>query len=329
MSDTLLQPDAFRQAVPTLPTRLPGEMWAITTCFNPAGYRNKYDHLCRFSARVRSQGLKLLVVELALRGQPFTVSEHDVDRVIRLSCDTVLWHKERLLNIAVSALPRDCDKVAWLDADILFENPNWVSETAELLQQYVIVQPFQHYYLLSRDKLGVPSQTDGLEELPSLAFARLRKDRSYEARALPGGAWAARRSVIEKHGFYDRFILGGGDAAMAWAMYGLGKEWPGAWAWFHVVLPGKLMQDLESWSDSFYGDVQGSVYFTPGRVFHLWHGDRKQRRYVLRFLSLRKADFNPATDIALDENQCWRWNSDKPELHREVEEYFRARREEG
>ena len=318
-------------SVPVRPVKLPGEMWAITVCFNPAGYKNKYDHFQRFSARVRAQGVRLLAVELSIRGQPFALPDGAADRVIRLSSDTVLWHKERLLNIAVSSLPKDCDKVTWVDADLLFENPDWFRETAELLERYVVVQPFRDYYFLSKDVLDVPSEEElaSAEQLPSLAFARLLKDRTSEARALPGGAWATRRSLIEKHGFYDRFILGGGDAAMAWAMYGLSRDWPGAWGWFNVVLPEGLMQDMSAWSDAFHSDVQSSVYFTPGRVFHLWHGDRKQRRYVLRFLALRNAAFDPATDIALDENQCWRWNSDKPTLHLEVEEYFRARKEEG
>jgi hypothetical protein len=326
-------PEEFRRTIPTLPARLPGEMWAITACFNPAGYKNKYDHLERFSAAVRAQGLKLLVVELAIRGQPFAVPDATADRVIRLSSDTVLWHKERLLNIAVSALPADCDKVAWVDADLLFENANWVAETCDLLERYMVVQPFSDYCFLAKGVLPAPfgpdQQLTGSESLPSLAFARLVNDLSREAHALPGGAWTARRWLIEKHGLYDRFILGGGDAAMAWAMYGLATEWQGAWGWFNVVMPGELMHDLGNWSDGFHRDVQGSVYFTPGRVFHLWHGDRKQRRYVLRFLTLRKAGFDPATDLALDGNRCWRWNSDKPGLHREVEEYFRARKEEG
>jgi hypothetical protein len=304
-------------------------MWAITVCFNPAGYKNKYDHFQRFSTRVRAQGAKLLAVELAIRGQPFSLTNDVADRIVRLSSDTVLWHKERLLNVAITALPNECDKVTWLDADLLFDNPDWISETCALLERYPVVQPFQYYIPMPREVLTVPEDPSAMEIMPSFAFARLTNDLAYEARGLSGGAWAARRSLIEKHGFYDRFVLGGGDAAMAWSMYGLGEQWPGAWGWFKIVLPDKLIQDLAGWSEAFYRDVQGSVFFTRGNVFHLWHGDRKRRRYVLRFVALRRAEFDPLADIALDENQCWRWNSDKPALHKDVEDYFWARKEEG
>ena len=306
---------------------LPGEMWGITTCFNPAGYDNKYDHLRRFSAAIRTQGLKLLVVELALRGQEFRLADDVADKVIRITSDTVLWHKERLLNLAIQALPAECDKVAWVDADLLFENANWVSETSELLERYVMVQPYQHYCLLPRDVVTLPGP-EGVPEFPGLAFARTTGDAAYVATALPGGAWAARRSLLERHGIYDRFVLGGGDAALGWAMYGDTEKWLSE-GWFSVLLAKEVAGDLREWSAAFYEDVKGSVSYTPGRIFHLWHGDMKQRRYVLRFMILRDAGFDPAKDIALDSQGCWRWSSDKPELHRKVEDYFRARKEEG
>ena len=39
--------------------------------------------------------------------------------------------------------------------------------------------------------------------------------------------------------------------------------------------------------------------------------------------------FDPQADIALAESGCWRWSSDKPELHRAVAEFFVKRREDG
>ena len=115
---------------------------------------------------------------------------------------------------------------------------------------------------------------------------------------------------------------------MNWAMFRDTDAWPGR-GWSTVLLSPALEKDLRNWSSGFHVDVQGSVYFAPGRVFHLWHGDKKNRRYLLRSVVLRETDFDPAADITLDDAQCWRWSSNKPELHRKVEEYFRSRKEEG
>jgi hypothetical protein len=307
---------------------LPGEIWGITTCFNPAGYKNKYEHMRRFATAIRGQGLKLLVVELALCGQPFGVEEAIADKVIRLTSDTVLWHKERLLNIAVAALPQECDKVVWVDADLLFENPEWIRKTASLLERFMAVQPFQFYCPMAQGIFEPPYNPDGISQIPGLAYARQSRDETIIATALPGGVWAARRSLLEKHGIYDRFILGGGDAAAGWAFYGLTDTWLSD-GWFRHLLPEPLANDLRQWSKALFADVQGTVTFVPGRVFHLWHGDSNRRRYVMRFAILAETRFDPVTDIAFDEQQCWSWNSQKPELHRKVAEYFRSRREEG
>jgi hypothetical protein len=260
------------------------------------------------------------------------LQDHVADCIIRLKSDTVLWHKERLLNIALSALPESCDKVAWLDADLLFENSDWVSETAELLDHYNVVQPFQFACWLPQDIQEIPSGESvdcaRVEVQPASAYAQLISSDPSAIVGHPGFAWVARRSLLARHGFYDRCILGGGDAAMSWAMFRSQDIWPGP-GWSAALLSSELERDLRGWSSAFNGDVQGSVYFTPGRAFHLWHGDKKNRRYLLRSVMLREANFDPAADISLDAAQCWCWSSQKPELHRKVEEYFRSRKEEG
>src|ERR1700753_3038699 len=99
-----------------------GDIWGVTAYFNPAAYSNKQVHLRIFSERVRRQGLKLLIIELAFGNALHVVDERLADRVIRVRSNSVLWQKERLLNIALKQLPPECDKVVWLDADILFQN---------------------------------------------------------------------------------------------------------------------------------------------------------------------------------------------------------------
>jgi hypothetical protein len=75
-----------------------------------------------------------VVVELAFGDAPFELRPEDGDRVIQLRASAVLWQKERLLSIAREHLPPECDKVVWLDADVLFENDGWVARTSELLE---------------------------------------------------------------------------------------------------------------------------------------------------------------------------------------------------
>ena len=62
---------------------------------------------------------------------------------------------------------------------------------------------------------------------------------------------------------------------------------------------------------------------------HLWHGDVRDRAFGARDEGLARFGFDPGADIAVDAHGCWRWSSDKPDLHRYVRDYFAARAEDG
>jgi hypothetical protein len=333
LKDARLDREALFSRTPRQSVELEGELWGITTCFNPAGYSNKLSHFRLFSERVRAQGLKLLLVELTFGDQPYSIEEDLADRIVRLRSDTVLWHKERLLNIAAEQLPDTCDKVAWLDADILFENDGWVEETSRLLEEYLVVQPFDVAWKLPPGCQGRPNSpiTPGLEPdgeiIYGAAYAQVYMPGRTIMNGQPGFAWAARRSLVRTHGLYDRFIVGGGDAIIASAMFGY-SELQSTETLLATVCSQAQVFDVLDWAKRFYSDVKGSVYYVKGLVLHLWHGSSSNRRYTERLTILKEANFNPHRDISLDSNHCWRWSSEKPELHRQVKQYFLDRKEE-
>lgn len=324
--------EALLRRIPRQPARLTGELWCITTYFNPAGYSNKVDNLRLFAEGLRKQGAKLLIVELAFGEAPYVLGEDLADRVVRVRSNCVMWQKERLLNIAVEELPDICDKVAWIDADMLFENGGWMEETNELLQEYVVVQPFHRAWYLPRDYQEFPASSSALDAHPGVgtlygaAYNRVHNPGETMITGAPGHAWAARRSLLKVHGFYDRSIMGGGDAVATIAMFGYIELEP-----IRIALAAcktqRHMADIQKWMERFYADVKGSVFYAQQSVFHLWHGERENRQFNTRATILQDADFDPQADISLDGNRCWQWSSEKPELHRRVREYFWNRKE--
>lgn len=314
------------------PCQLNGELWGIATFFNPASYTNKLEHLRSFSDAVRRQGLKLLIIELAFGDSPHVVDSHLADRLIQVRSDCVLWQKERLLNLALAHLPRTCDKVAWLDCDILFENGNWVAACSKLLCEYLVVQLYDQSWRLPP---GASSRSDvdlgengAARNRPGLVLAQLNGDPEAMISAEYGLAWAARRSLMSTHQFYDRFIVGGGDMVMCWAMYHELDRWPKQ-ALLRALCSGAQIQDLSRWTRAFHAGVNLSVYYVDGCVLHLWHGRPENRRYLERYRILKEADFDPDVDIEIDHGGCWRWSTDKPKLHRGVRDYFWSRKEQG
>ncbi len=61
------------------------------------------------------------------------------------------------------------------------------------------------------------------------------------------------------------------------------------------------------------------------KVMH--HGSWTNRGYWLRQDILARTNFDPAIDLRVNEDGCWEWASDKPELHSWVARYFKSRNE--
>jgi hypothetical protein len=315
-----------------------GELWGITTYFNPINYSNKIVNLKRFANRVRQQGVKLLIVDLAFGNLEHEVDANLADKVIKVRSRTVLWQRERLFNIAVDELPARCDKVVWLDADIIFSNEKWVSETINLLERFVVVQPFRKAWCLNRQCTEKVPLIDPVSSLISewedssersgngVAYSYCQNPSDQRPCGHSGFAWAFRRNVLDACGFYDRLILGGNDTIISAAILGISRSEAfqkyGMQAFSHAQF-----MDAVQWMERFSDMVQSSVSFTEGSVYHLWHGELKNRRYGGRQKILRDANFDPLTDIALDEERVWRWNTPKTALHNSVRDYFVERKE--
>jgi hypothetical protein len=308
----------------------PSGLWSITGYFNPLCYRRR---LANYRLFRRQLTVPLVAVELSF-GADFELREGDADILIQLRGADVMWQKERLLNIAVAALPPACRKVVWLDCDLIFARPDWHREAAELLDRFSLIQCFGRVHHLHRDttpqEIGrarplfsqpslVAAIAAGQPARRCLATATARREGACSA----GLAWGARRDLLAKHGLFDACTIGGGDTAFACAAYGA----------FEEVVRLHAMNDWQRdfyhrWAEPFSRAV-GGVSLVHGDVFHLWHGSMSDRRPRERHEGLRPFQFNPMEDIALAATGCWRWNTPKPAMHRYVRDYFAGRKEDG
>jgi len=75
--------------------------------------------------------------------------------------------------------------------------------------------------------------------------------------------------------------------------------------------------------------VRADVGCLDGEIFHLWHGGIQGRRTRERHKGLQQFKFDPYSDIAIDMNGCWRWSTQKQNMHDYIRGYFAVRREDG
>ena len=305
-------------------------LWAITCYFNPGSYRRRLQNYLSFR---RHLSVPLVAVELAYRDD-IELPPDAADVLIRLRAKDVLWQKERLLNLALAKLPQHCDSVAWLDCDIVFERDDWADGALRALERHPMLQPFRHVYEPAADAW------DGSARLPRdaplgnslmhmlsqgvVAPEVLRGNMRLQHRMNSGLAWVARRELLDRDGFYDACVLGSGNRAMACAALGAPDH-----AIAYIGMTSAWTDHYRAWATRHSRSVGANIGCTDGAVIHLWHGHLAHRRYQERHRGFSAFDYNPAEDIALGRNGCWRWNSQKPAMHAYVADYFLSRREDG
>jgi len=309
------------------------DIWGITTFFNPANYKSKKENYNIFRKSSKRQGLRLIAIELKFDDYPFELKKNDAEIVIQIRTQerNILWQKEALLNIGLKKLPNECKKVIWIDCDIVFQNEKWVKKTSELLEKYKVVQPFSYCVKLSKGIASVENIDNlefGLEEMKKIhgivfGFYTF-KDFSfneYIKHGHVGFVWAIRRDIIEKNGFYDHAISGSGDLIMSSAFLNLKPDY------FKKNFPIKMVRHFEKWVKKISNYVKGETYYVDGFVYHLWHGDTKNRYYDNRHEILFCNNFDPNFDIVKNENNIWEWSNNKRKLKSSIKKYFWLRRE--
>ena len=306
------------------------DLWAITCYFNPMRYQRRLQNYLAFR---RHLTVPLVAVDLAYHDD-FELPQDAADILVRLRAKDVLWQKERLLNVALAHLPPDCDSVAWLDCDVVFEREDWAERALRGLERYPMLQPFRRVYEPAADgwdeRIRLPPDSQlgySLGHMLSLGIptAELLQGGARIRRGVQSGlAWVARRELLDREGFYDACVMGSGDRAMLCAALGAQANMIA-----YVQMTPAWAEHYKAWSAGLFRSVRADIGCTDGIVIHLWHGDLKHRRYTERHHGFSTFDYNPVTDIALDEHSVWRWNSQKPEMHSYVADYFGSRREDG
>ena len=304
------------------------DLWSITSYFNPTQSVNRRNNYHTFRSRL---DVPLVTVELAF-DQPFELRAGDAHILIQVRGESVMWQKERLLNIALQHIPGQISNIAWLDCDVILENVNWPEEACSALQLSKIIQLFDESLELSNEPLptdlaSAKAQSSGTGLVSTMktrsdAAEILKIQHKQVIRPRPGLAWAARRSLLSNHGFYDAFIIGGADSAMARAAFG----------WLDDVIKRARLNARQEkhyleWAIPFHDAIQGNVQNIRGKLYHLWHGDFDNRQYLHRFVNLAAFDFDPEKDIAISNKGPWTWASHKPALHSYLKSYFESRNE--
>ena len=292
-------------------------LYAVTCIFNPKGYHSRPALYFAFEKYMKSHpNVRLYTIELAFGDEPFHVTTAGNPYHIQMRTENALWYKENLLNIAINALPPEAKKVMWVDADIEFDNKNWVRDTLKALDNTPVVQVFETYQRLGPD--GFPEG----KKVTGFAKRYLRGAINADNVGATGLVWAATREVLQQlGGLIDWRIIGAGDRHMALALIGRSTTDHTS---DHVHVDNCL---YSTWMARAEKHVQRRIGYVPGNVRHFYHGVIKNRGYATRWQILTRHGYDPVTDLHYREDGLLYLTPNKPDLAREIDAYFDTRKE--
>ena len=311
-------------------------MLAITSYYNPLRGPLRLSNYKTFR---RHLGTPLLTVEWAQHGQ-FELGPQDAEHLIQVDSGDLLWQKERLLNIGIQkARGLGVDKVAMLDSDIVFANPNWHREVAQKLDSCSFIQCFDVAdYLASWDYLAlahgqfadlpVERSTRALfgcvargESLHHDGAEAYLNEPLIKLRGNPGLATANHLDKAKQCTHYEGNIVGGGDLAMLAGISRTTDEF------FRIIQhTQKHEEHLRLWAQAQTREPL-SIGHCAGRVMHLWHGHITDRQYRQRYSVLTQHGYDPFSDLDSATTELLRFSAANPALKQAVSQYIHSRKD--
>jgi len=264
---------------------------------------------------------RLLTVELAVNNDDFELS--NFDNVIQVRSKDIMFHKERLLNLGIDILIKNGYKnIAWLDADILFENINWQKNIIDALKNNLVVQVFENVHIQS-------SFYDSGKFFESAAALFHFKKSVIFPLQNPGFGWAGRSEIFNSIRLYDKAILGDNDTLLFYSFFYSGKNKDLIKNAFAVNCLSRLLKaDFLKYAESMGSIVKGRVGFAKQDISTFYHGDLKNRKYIDRKKMYKLYDFDPFSDLKDNSCRCFEWAGSKKKFHSDVNDYFFGMREE-
>jgi hypothetical protein len=301
----------------------PNLLHVVCCISNPVRYNSRYALYKRFNAEMKAAGANLLTVEAAFGDRVHEITPPEYGKHLQLRTNTELWHKENALNLGIATLPGNADYIAWVDADVSFLNPNWITETIEALQHYPIVQMFES----AVDETHTGAVHNVYQSFASSFVKGLPLGPGaggyYGSYWHSGFAWAATREAFEELGGLPDFcIVGSADHHLANALIGR----------VEVSLPAPINKN---YSDMVFaiqdrakaGHIMNNIGYVPGSLAHHFHGPKTKRGYQSRWSILQKWDFDPILDIARDAQGLWQLTKRGLRMQNDLRAYFRSRDE--
>lgn len=311
------------------------DLLAITSYYNP--FRGEL-RKSNYEVFRRHLGINLLTVEWS-RNSDFDLCEKDADHLIQVSNGDLVWQKERLLNIGIAeAKSLGYSKVALLDSDVVFHDPEWFRSVDAALDTCSFVQCFEQVDYLPRADYSGMSREQLISLEPDFSrntfaynllnrgsiFCRADEESSRQSPsttlvANTGMAIAIRLDGDVRWRLYEGNIVGSGDLVLMAAVTNHLDQL------FRIrPFTRAHRESICSWkAEHVPDDIRWG--YVENHLAHLWHGEIENRRYLERNAILIECDYDPARDLDAATTGALKLTDRGSDLKRMIAEYMGSR----
>jgi len=287
--------------------------------YNPARYKRILKNALYVISTLKEKNIPVFVAECVFHKYKPQIP----NATLVLKSDSYMFYKEQLLNKLVPHVPKKYTKLIFLDADIIFDTPDWVDTTSAALNKFDIIQPYSESCWLTPDNTRIRSKKN------SYAYAIVTKkdiSNSTTHDYHPGFAWAMKRDVFVKiGGFFEKSIIGGGDVTFVLNLFP-----------FHVTDEfffkasqsgfGKYIIDAWREYNDAFKKVNPTLGYLSNKALHLFHGVKEDRQYISRYKNIADA-MKGTWDDEVTTNSDGLFEFKRPEMNSILLSYFKGRNE--
>lgn len=269
--------------------------------FNAVGYVRPRMNFLLVEQGLRTAKIPLFTAECVIGDQPPFLT----NPTLRKHSKSALFFKECLFNRLEPLIPSQYTKLIFMDADVLFDRPDWVDAVSKQLDTCDVLQPFSKAHWLAPDYTT-------FERNPTMSFVKgvLENIRNpFVKNTHEGFAWAMTRSFFQSiGGFYEKMLIGSGDT-----MFSLGLV-------SDTYMRSHTREEVDRWW-THIRSLNPKLGYIEGNIYHLGHGSAKNRNYVDRH------HFFSGGTPSVHLNEEGIYELDNPEDNDILLAYFRSRQE--
>jgi hypothetical protein len=289
----------------------------ISVVFSPYGQQTRFklaqEYIERMQETQKTQPMKLYILEVQYEHQKLTLNVKENHTSITVPKNFLLWNKENLINIVVQHfLPKDWKYCAWIDADIEFLDPHWVTKTIDRFRETHadVLQLFSFCRFLDKN-----NQVSRYLKSSLFGYVNNIQNKVFH----PGFAWGCTRSAYEKmHGLFEYAIVGGGDRVLSQALTRC----------IPYFKSDNVHHSLHRKVQEFHDRVsQLSGNYVNTIIQHHYHGEKKNRQYSTRQKILVRHQFNPDKHVLKDPSLGFLIPNFPKDMAHDIEKFFKTRKE--